>query len=94
MGPAISNMLDHITRKHPFGVPWKYSSGLAREILRQVLQGLNYLHRQMIVHSDLNPGNILLSSPQLNERVAGAAGLMHDMSKAGHVKRLDGLDDP
>ena len=32
-------------------------------------------------------------SPQLSKSIAGATGLVHDVSHAGHVKMLDGLDD-
>ncbi len=38
---------------------------MARSILRQALLGIDFLHRIGIVHSDLQPGNLLFSATDL-----------------------------
>lgn len=46
-----------------------------RELLRQILDGLNYLHTQGIVHRDIKPNNLFFSSLAQNEVVIGDFGV-------------------
>ncbi|KAK2609319.1 hypothetical protein QQS21_002100 [Conoideocrella luteorostrata] len=39
-----------------------FSSREAKMVIRQVLQGLNYLHGKKVIHRDVKPGNILVKS--------------------------------
>lgn len=51
-----SNLLDLIIRANYNGIPLEN----VRTIMRQVLQGLDFLHRLSIIHTDIKPENILL----------------------------------
>ena len=39
----------------------RYPLWMAKSLLRQVLLGLDFLHRNDIIHGDVQPGNVLFS---------------------------------
>eukprot|EP01088_Endostelium_zonatum_P015830 TRINITY_DN403_c0_g1_i1.p1 TRINITY_DN403_c0_g1~~TRINITY_DN403_c0_g1_i1.p1 ORF type:complete len:297 (-),score=73.67 TRINITY_DN403_c0_g1_i1:130-1020(-) len=44
-----------------------YSEQIAKEIVKQILEGVKYLHSLSIAHRDLKPTNLLLKSTEENE---------------------------
>lgn len=64
------------------------SDGHLREITKQVMHGLNYLHQNNYTHNDLKPSNILVLSDGVTVKIAdfGVSGL-------GRV-RLDSAGTP
>ncbi|KAK8178932.1 kinase-like domain-containing protein, partial [Phyllosticta paracitricarpa] len=59
------DLFSFITKRGDFGIP----TVEAAVILRQVLKGLEYLHDRNIVHRDIKPDNILLTSTKGRYRV-------------------------
>lgn len=51
----------------------------ARRFFQQIISGVDYCHRHMVVHRDLKPENLLLDS-NLNVKIAdfGLSNMMHD----------------
>nr|XP_022318994.1 5'-AMP-activated protein kinase catalytic subunit alpha-2-like isoform X10 [Crassostrea virginica] len=51
----------------------------ARRFFQQIISGVDYCHRHMVVHRDLKPENLLLDS-SLNVKIAdfGLSNMMHD----------------
>jgi serine/threonine protein kinase len=90
MGPSVDSMVEELPRNG--GVNNRHPTWMAKSILRQVLQGLVFLHMQGIVHSDLQSGNVLfsvrsLSSYTLEELEQNQEGISQP------VERLDGKAD-
>jgi serine/threonine protein kinase len=68
MGPCVDSMVEELPylKSHNKGMNIRYPTWMIKSILRQVLQGLVFLHKQGIVHGDLQPGNVLFSVRNLS----------------------------
>ncbi|CAN0229048.1 unnamed protein product [Scytosiphon promiscuus] len=54
-------MFEHLTRNGP------YSEATAASFMRELAAALRFLHAQSIIHADLKPENLMLSSWDLGE---------------------------
>ena len=65
--------------------------GRARELLRDVVSGLAYLHAHGVVHQDLKPDNVLLGAKDGRARIAdfGVARLLAPQLQGGGVGTLE-----
>ncbi|KAF9978010.1 serine/threonine protein kinase, CMGC group [Actinomortierella ambigua] len=76
------NLLSLIKRYRHRGIPVH----LVRQIIHQVLMGLDYMHRECgIIHTDLKPENVLVCVEDVESVVHGLIGDM-DYSSAAAVK--------
>ncbi|TKX21452.1 protein kinase domain-containing protein 32 [Elsinoe australis] len=53
--------VSRLAERYPLG---RLPGWLAWEVARQIVQGVSYLHSRSVVHGDLYPGNVMLSSLQ------------------------------
>lgn len=65
----------------------------AKRILRDVLQGLQLLHRAGIVHGDLHPGNVLLNIKTAELDATTPSRIGQDPEEGDVLYRLDGKKD-
>lgn len=94
MGPSVNSMVEALPRNLDMKI--RYPFWMAKRILRQALQGLEFLHRNGIAHGDFQPGNMLFTLQDLNH--IGDDKLQQDEnykfgSKSPPVERLDGKVD-
>lgn len=71
----------------------RFPKNVAKKILRNVLQGLKYLHNHGIVHGDLHMGNVLVTTRPLECNSSTIAELKQDPEDGEPLKRLDGKKD-
>jgi serine/threonine protein kinase len=67
MGGTVASMVENLPRHREVRNrftrdPLRYPKCMAKRILKHTLLGLDILHRQGIVHGDLQPGNLLFST--------------------------------
>ncbi|KAI1320142.1 serine protein kinase [Xylariaceae sp. FL0255] len=64
MGPSVNSMVEELPQFKPrlYGMKLRYPPQMARAILKQSLQALEFLHENGIAHGDFQPGNIRLIS--------------------------------
>ncbi|KAJ5087333.1 hypothetical protein N7456_010949 [Penicillium angulare] len=98
MGPSVNSMLEELPqfKRRKWGMKFRYPIWMAKSILKQSLQGLDFLHKNSICHGDFQPGNILFtlndidSTPEhnLSQKEDEEAG-----SISAPVERLDRKQD-
>ncbi|KAF9169086.1 serine/threonine protein kinase, CMGC group [Mortierella sp. AD011] len=77
------NLLSVIKRYRHKGIPFH----LVRQISRQVLMGLDYMHRECgIIHTDLKPENVLVCVEDVEQVVRGLIGDMDYSDPAALAK--------
>ncbi|XP_042192259.1 serine/threonine-protein kinase 17B [Callorhinchus milii] len=63
-------------------------------LVRQIIEGVNFLHQNNIVHLDLKPQNILLSSsPPLGDIKIVDFGLSRRVGSAGELREITGTPE-
>jgi hypothetical protein len=96
MGSTAASMVNK-NRIKLFGKRVRYPKWMAKLILKHALLGLAFLHRNNIVHGDLQPGNLLFSISDINS--LSEEELKQDQSQQDQsttpqlLERLDGIHD-
>lgn len=69
MGDSAATLIDSMPRKmlNMRGASLKYPKAMAKKILLHALQGLAFVHKNGIVHGDLQPGNMLFSIRKIDD---------------------------
>lgn len=99
MGPNLNMMVEELPQfiPHMQGKEYRFPLRIAKTILKQALQALEFLHKNEIAHGNFQPSNILLvlrddigsipASKLLQREDEGSASI------SSPVKKLDGKPD-
>jgi serine/threonine protein kinase len=70
MGPSVSSMVEELPQFNPrkLGMKVRYPPWMAKSILKQSLQALDFLHNNGVAHGDLQPGNILFALDDIDSK--------------------------
>ncbi|EEY19442.1 serine/threonine-protein kinase SKY1 [Verticillium alfalfae VaMs.102] len=98
MGPSVNSMVEELPQFNPrkWGMKVRYPPQMARSILKQSLQGLEFLHGHGIAHGDFQPGKILFALNNIDSEPEDELRQKEDvqaMSISDTVRRLDGKED-
>lgn len=94
MGASAASLVDFIPLDHaaPSREQQRYPKDVAKKILRHTLQGLCFVHKNGLVHSDVQPGNLLFAIQSVDE-VAEQRLTQDESETAVPLQRLDGKFD-
>jgi serine/threonine protein kinase len=94
MGATVASLVEELPENKPkmYGKVERYPKWVVKKILLHALRGLAFLHRNGVVHGDIQPGNLLFSIDSLDE--IDEEDLQQDeAATAIPVRRLDGKLD-
>ncbi|KAF7441912.1 SPS1, serine threonine protein kinase [Pyrenophora tritici-repentis] len=94
MGETAASLVEELPENKPqrHGKVSRYPKWVVRKILTHALRGLAFLHRNGVIHGDVQPGNILFSIDSI-EGVEEKELLQDEASTEVLVERLDGKTD-
>jgi serine/threonine protein kinase len=94
MGASAASLVEELPENNPklWDVPQRYPVPMAKKILIHALRALAFLHRNDVVHGDVQPGNLLFSVDNLDE-VEQHELEQNEAKTAIPVQRLDGQTD-
>ncbi|KAK9769112.1 putative Serine protein kinase [Seiridium cardinale] len=98
MGPSVNTMVEELPQFKPrkWGMKIRYPPQMAKNILKQSLQALKFLHEQGIAHGDFQPGNIFFALDDIDSKPEVELRQKEDVqakSISAPVQRLDGKQD-
>ena len=99
MGPTAASMRERLpqNQNQQMHTRIRYPKPIAKLILKHTLLGLAFLHKNGIVHADLQPGNLLFAVSDISR--LSEEDLQQDQSRQDQnttperLKRLDGKED-
>ncbi|KAK5655244.1 hypothetical protein OQA88_5811 [Cercophora sp. LCS_1] len=99
MGPSVNSMVEELPQFKPrmFRMKVRYPPWMAKSILKQSLQALDFLHKNNVAHGDFQPGNMLFALDDIDsepEDMLRQEGNEESQSISPPVQRLDGKPDP
>jgi len=94
MGATAASVVEELPSNEPlrYGKTPRYPKWMAKRILKHALSGLAFLHKNNVIHGDLQPGNLLFSTRQPNS--ISEEELQQDKAKIMKpLQRRDGKTD-
>ncbi|KAF1951326.1 kinase-like protein [Byssothecium circinans] len=94
MGTTAASLVEELPENKPkmYGKTDRYPKWIAKKILLHALHGLAFLHKNGVVHGDVQPGNLLFSIGDISS-VKEDELKQDEASTAVPIQRLDGKAD-
>lgn len=94
MGATAASLVEELPENKPkmYGKVERYPKRVAKKILLHALRGLAFLHRNGVVHGDIQPGNLLFSAQGIDD-IEEAELVQDESTTAILLQRLDGKMD-
>jgi serine/threonine protein kinase len=94
MGETAASLVEELPENKPkmYGKVERYPKWIAQRILLHALRGLACLHRNGIVHGDIQPGNMLFSVQDI-DKIKEEKLVQDEAATAIPLQRLDGKMD-
>lgn len=98
MGPSVNSMVEELPQFNPrrWEMKVRYPPQMAKSILKQSLQALEFLHENGVAHGDFQPGNMLFTLDDIDSKPEEVLRQQEDVGSGSispPVQRLDGKQD-